>query len=153
VSPGDSNIKLVSVTNLTVGQWIAIKDADEPGNVWSDTNEYFYVTAVGTAGAGGTGVDGFAFDPGPGDGGGVRYSHPAGTVVNNNSSVYPVCVVGPQSLTKAASDVTGEYGMTVVSGPFDRLGRFISLGWYLIAGYTRTRSSWLIRGECSSSVG
>jgi N4-gp56 family major capsid protein len=55
VSPGDTNIKLVSVTNLLVGQWIAIKDADEPGNVWSDTNEYFYVTAVGTAGAGGTG--------------------------------------------------------------------------------------------------
>lgn len=153
VSPGDTNIKLVSVTNLTVGQWIAIKDADEPGNIWSDTNEYFYVTAVGTAGAAGTGVDGFAFDPGPGDGGGVRFSHPTGTVVNNNSSVYPVCVVGPQSLTKAASDVTGEYGMTVVSGPFDRLGRFISLGWYLIAGYTRTRSSWLLRGECSSSVG
>lgn len=148
---GDSNIKVASVSNAAVGQWIVIQDGAESGNTWYDTNEAFYVTAVGTGGAGGTGITGFAFDPGPGDAGGVRYVHPTGTAVVNNNSVYPVPVIGPESITKIYSDLTGPYGETVVTGPFDRLGRFLTFGWYGIFGWGRTRSGWLMRGEVGSS--
>lgn len=150
-SVGNTNLKVNSVTNAAVGQWCAIRDAAEPGNVWSDTNELFRITAVGTAGASGTGIDGFVLDPGPSDGGGLRYAHPSGTVIRNHNSVYPIVCVGPNSITKAASDITGPYGMTVVSGPYDRLGRFLTFGWYAIVGYARTRSGWLLRGEVGSS--
>lgn len=148
---GDTNLKLTSVTGLTVGQFISIQDAAETGNTWSDTNELFYITAVGTAGAGGTGVDGFALDPGPGDSAGIRYAHASGKTVTLANSVYPMVIFGPNSVTKAASDFTGPYGETVVSGPFDRLGRFLTFGWYLVAGYARTRNAWLFRGEVGSS--
>lgn len=149
---GDTNIKLTSVTGLAVGMFLAIIDSAETGNTnWSDTNELFYITAVGTAGAGGTGVDGFSIDPGPGDTAGLRYAHASGKVVNNNNSAYPIVMLGPNSVTKAASDFTGPYGQTVVSGPFDRLGRFLTFGWYAIVGYARTRNAWLFRGEVGSS--
>lgn len=148
---GDTNIKLTALSNVVVGDWLAIIDGAEPANTWFDTNELFRVTAVGTAGAGGTGVDGFSLDPGPGDGGGLRYAHASGITVNNNNSVYPIPVLGPNSITKAASSFTGPYGETVVTGPFDRLGRFLTFGWYAIVGYNRTRNGWLMRGEVGSS--
>lgn len=148
---GDTNLKCTSVTNLSVGQWLNILDATEPANAWSDTNETFRVTTVGTSGAGGTGVDGFALDPGPGDGGGLRFAHASGTTINNSGSVYPVVVLGPNSLMKACSSWTGPYGETVVTGPYDYLGRFLFFGWYAIAGWARVRNGWLLRGECGSS--
>lgn len=148
---GDTNIKVASVTGLAVGHWLAIKDAEETGNTWSDTNELFRITTVGTAGAGGTGVDGFCLDPGPGDGGGLRYAHASGKTVTNDQSVYPIPVFGPNSVTKGYSSFTGPYGETIVSGPIDRLQRFLTFGWYAIVGYARTRSGWLMRGEVGSS--
>ncbi len=151
-NPGDTNLKLTSVTNLLAGDWLNILDAAEPANTWSDTNETFRVTTVGTAGAGGTGVDGYCLDPGPGDNGGIRYAHAALTVANNNNSVYPVPVLGPNSITKFYSDLTGPWGETLVVGPLDRLGRFKTLGWYLIAGWGRARNVWLLRGEVGSST-
>ena len=149
--PGDSNIKLTSVTNLVAGMWLSIQDATETGNTWSDTNELFRVTTVGTSGAGGTGVDGFALDPGPGDAGGLRFAHASGKTVNNGNSVYPIPVFGPNSVSKVASDFTGPYGETIVSGPTDRLGRFLTFAWYALVGYARTRQAWLMRGEVGSS--
>jgi N4-gp56 family major capsid protein len=149
---GDSNLKYAAGTPV-VGDWYAIRDAGESGNTWSDTNELFRVTAAGTSGAGGTGIDGFALDPGPGDAGGVRYAHASGTAIRNHNPVFPIIVVGPNSLTKAASSFTGPYGVTVTSGPFDKLGRFFTFGWYLVAGYARTRTGWIMRGEVSSSQG
>lgn len=148
---GDANIKLASVTGLVVGDWIAIQDGTEDANIWYDTNELFRVTAVGTAGSGGTGVTGFCLDPGPGDNGGLRFAHASGKTVTTSNSVYPVVMLGPNSITKVCSSFTGPYGETVVSGPFDRLGRFLTFGWYAIVGYQRTRSGWIMRGECGSS--
>lgn len=152
-SVGDTNLKITSLaTPPNVGQWLALTDTVETGNTWSDTNELFYVTAVGTAGSGGTGVDGFCLDPGPGTSGGLRYAHASGTTITNKNSVYPMPVLGPNSITCCYSDLTGPWGETLVVGPLDRLGRFKSLGWYLIKGWSRTREVWLIRGECGSSV-
>jgi hypothetical protein len=56
------------------------------------------------------------------------------------------------SLLKIASDETGPYGETVVTGPFDRLGRFLTFGWYAILGYGRSRTRWNLRGEVSGSI-
>lgn len=151
IAVGDSNVKLTSVTSLLVGDWLAVIDAAETGNTWSDTNELFRVTTVGTSGSGGTGVDGFCLDPGPGDSGGFRYAHASGKVANNNNSVYPIPIFGPNSVTKGYSSFTGPYGETIVSGPIDRLQRFLTFGWYAIVGYSRTRSGWLMRGEVGSS--
>lgn len=143
---GDNTITVASAANIAVGEWITIRDAEEPANTWSDTNELLRVTNVS-----GAVVTFFALDPGPGDNGGLRYAHAAGTTVNDNNSVYPLIVVGPNSLTKAASSFTGPYGVTVTSGPFDKLGRFFTFGWLLVGGYSRTRTGWIMRGEVGSS--
>lgn len=149
INVGDATINVVSNANIVIGQWLAIRDGVESGNTWYDTNELFRVTGIS-----GTAITGFMLDPGPGDAGGARYAHASGvagaTVVNNNS-VYPICVVGPNSITKAASSWTGPYGETVVTGPYDRLGRFLTFGWYAIVGWARTRNAWLLRGEVGSS--
>lgn len=149
---GDTNAKLTSVTSAAAGQWFTLQDAAETGNTWSDTNEFVMLTNVGTSGAGGTGVDFIAMDPGPGEAGGLRFAHQPGITVTNKNSVYPVHVVGPMSLLKIASDETGPYGETVVTGPFDRLGRFLTFGWYAILGYGRSRSRWNLRGEVGGSI-
>lgn len=151
LAAGASTAYLTSVTNLLVGQWASIQDAAETGNTWSDTNELIRVTRVGTSGAGGTGIDFWALDPGPGDSGGCRYPHASGATFTNDNSVYPVTLLGPNSVSKAYSTFTGPFGETVVSGPFDRLGRFLTFGWYLIAAWGRTRNGWLMRGEVGSS--
>jgi N4-gp56 family major capsid protein len=145
-NPGDTTLVLASGTGVVVGSWLAIQDAAEPGNTWSDSNELFMVTGVA-----GANVTGFALDPGPGDAAGLRFAHAVGTAVTNANSVFPIPVFGPNSVTKAASDWTGPYGETVVTGPFDRLGRFLTFGWYGIEGYARTRNAWLFRGEVGSS--
>ena len=145
-NPGDTSITVASGTGIAPGMWLAIQDAAEPGNTWSDSNELFMVTGVA-----GAVITGFALDPGPGDAAGLRFAHASGTAVNNNNSVFPVPCFGPNSVTKAASDWTGPYGETVVTGPFDRLGRFLTFGWYAINGYSRTRNAWLFRGEVGSS--
>lgn len=152
ISPGDTNVKVTASTNLVAGMWMPVIDAAETGNTWSDTNELFRVTAVGSTGSAGVGVDGFCIDPGPGDNGGFRYAHASGTTINNNNSVYPFPVLGPNSITKYYSDLTGPWGETLVVGPLDRLGRFKTLGWYLISGWGRARNVWLLRGECGSST-
>ncbi len=158
-NPGDgigtspySTLKVAANTNMVVGGYLTILDAAETGNTWTDTNELFYPTVVGTGGAGGTGISGWALDSGPGDNGGIRYAHASGTTVTNNYAVFPTVILGPNSLVKAASDLTGPYGMTVVTGPFDNLGRFPVVGWYLIAGWSRTKNGWLMRLETGSSI-
>lgn len=145
-APGDTSIVVAANTNIAVGNILAIIDAAETGNTWSDTNEAFVVTGINS-----TTISGYALTPGPGDGGGLRYAHASGITVNNNNSVYPIVCFGPDSVTKVCSDYTGPYGETVVTGPFDRLGRFINLGFYALLGYARTRTGWIARGEVGSS--
>lgn len=154
-SVGDTNVKATSVTNAAVGQVFTIQDGAETGNTWYDTNERVVVTSVGTAGAGGTGISFYPIDPGPQTTGntdvGLRYAHANGTTFTNANSVYPIVVLGPNSLIKACSSLTGPYGETVVTGPFDRLGRFLTFGWYAIAGWAREQEGWLLRGEVGAS--
>lgn len=149
---GATNLKVTATTNLQVDEWMAIQDGAETGNTWYDTNEIFRVTTVGTSGAGGTGIDGYVLDFAQGDDGGTRYAHASGTAIVDAASVYPISLIGPHSITKVASDLTGNFGTTVVTGPIDTLGRFLSFGWYLIAGWARTRAQWAPRLEVGSSI-
>lgn len=146
VSAGDTTMVVASATGIAAGQWLAIQDGSETGNTWFDTNELVRVLSTN-----GTTITIFALDPGPGDGGGFRYAHVGGTTVVSANSVYPLPILGPNSGTKACSSFTGPYGETVVTGPFDRLGRFLTFGWYGIVGFGRTRNAWLLRGEVGSS--
>ncbi len=149
INVGDASINLSANTNLAVGQWIAVQDGQETGNTWYDTNELMRITGIAS-----NVISGFMLDPGPGDAGGARFAHASGAggaLVTNRYSAFPVVVLGPNSITKAASSWTGPYGETVVTGPFDRLGRFLTFGWYAIIGYARTRNAWLLRGEVGSS--
>lgn len=147
INIADTTITVASGTNLNNGNWVAIIDGSEAANTWYDTNELMRVTSGGTT----TSLTGWFLDPGPGDSGGARYAHPIGRTVNNNNSAYPIVILGPNSITKAYSDLTGPYGETTITGPFDKLGRFLDFGWYLIAGFSRTRNAWLLRGEVGSS--
>ncbi len=126
-------------------------DAAETGNTWTDTNEGFFITSVGTSGAGGTGLTGFAINAGPGNAGSIRYAHTSGITLNNNCSVYPISILGPTSITKAYATQCGPFGETTITGPFDTLGRFLNFGWYGIFGWSRTRDGWLTRLEVGSS--
>jgi N4-gp56 family major capsid protein len=146
-NPGDTTITIASGTGTANGQWLAIQDGNETGNTWFDTNELVRVLS----GGGTTTLTIFALDPGPGDGGGLRYAHAIGKAVIDNNSVYPIPILGPNSGTKVCSSFTGPYGETVVTGPFDRLGRFLTFGWYALVGFARTRNAWLLRGEVGSS--
>lgn len=151
INVGDSNVKMTSVTNLAVGNVLSLQDASETGNTWTDTNEGFYVTSIGTTGATGTGVTGFAIDPGPGNSRGCRYAHASGITATNNAAVYPTVFMGPQSITKAYYEGAGAFGETTITGPFDVLGRFLNFGWWGLFGWTRTRDGWLIRGESGAT--
>lgn len=146
VARGDTTMVVLSATNIAVGQWLNVIDATEAGNTWSDTNELVRVTGVS-----GTTITIFAYIAGPGTGGGFRYAHASGKAITNAASAFPIPVFGPESITKIASDHTGPYGTTVISGPYDKLGRFLTFGWYLLAGYGLTYDPWLSRGEVSSS--
>ena len=147
VDAGDATITVVSASNINVGDWLNVVDTAETGNTWYDTNELFYVTSTS-----GTDITGFGYEPGAGDAGGLRYAHVAGKAVTNNNTVYPLTMVGPKSVTKGYSSFTGPYGESIVTGPFDKLGRFLNFGWYALMGYTRTRNSWIQRGEVGSSI-
>jgi N4-gp56 family major capsid protein len=150
VNVGDTTLTLAA-SGPANGFWCAVQDGTEPGNAWFETNELFRIISGGTT----TSVVGFMLDPGPSVGtneGGARYAHASGKTFTNNRSVYPIPILGPNSVTKICSSFTGPYGETVVTGPFDRLGRFLTFGWYGLLGYARTLNSWLLRGEVGSAM-
>jgi len=63
--------------------------------------------------------------------------------------VYATIVCGRQALGEAV----GEAQHMVISGPFDDLQRFISIGWYGMLGFGRIRENSLVRFESASSIG
>jgi N4-gp56 family major capsid protein len=69
--------------------------------------------------------------------------------VGGLTDVYITIFVGEQALGEAVGDAQH----MVISGPFDDLQRFISVGWYALIGYGRIRENSLIRYESSSSIG
>lgn len=153
IAIGASSIVVASASNINIGDQLVIQDAAETGNTWSDTNEAVWVTSVS-----GTTIGITAQDPGPNNAGGTRFAHASGTTVltawnaNGSANAYMVPIVGPQSITKAASSETGAFGVATVTGPFDVLGRFLNHGWYQISGWQRTTDRWLTRLEVGGSL-
>jgi len=69
--------------------------------------------------------------------------------VGGTVDVYVTLFVGMQALGEAV----GESQHMVISGPFDDLQRFVSIGWYGMLGYGRVREDSLTRLESASSIG
>ena len=69
--------------------------------------------------------------------------------VGGTVDVYAAIFVGLQALGEGV----GVPQHMVISGPFDDLQRFISVGWYALIGYGRIRENSLVRFEHSSSIG
>jgi N4-gp56 family major capsid protein len=69
--------------------------------------------------------------------------------VGSTVDVYATTFVGQQALGIAV----GETQHMVISGPFDDLQRFVSVGWYALLGFGRIRENSLLRYESSSSIG
>lgn len=69
--------------------------------------------------------------------------------VGGTVDVYSTVAVGMQGLGEAV----GEPQHIVISGPFDDLQRFVSIGWYGLLGYGIIRQNSVWRLETSSSIG
>jgi N4-gp56 family major capsid protein len=68
--------------------------------------------------------------------------------VGSTVDVYVTIVLGVQALGEAV----GVPQHVVISGPFDDLQRFVSIGWYGLLGFGRIRENSLLRIESSSSL-
>ena len=65
------------------------------------------------------------------------------------TDVYNVYFVGLNALGKAISqDIS-----MVATGPYDKLNRFVNLGWYGVFNYGLVESSAMVLGKCASSIG
>jgi len=84
---------------------------------------------------------------------GIRWLRSANATVTSNSSgtidSYNVNVVGFNALGKAVS-VPAQVKIT---GPFDKLGRFLNIGWYTMVHYDTIDANNQVLGICASSVG
>lgn len=85
--------------------------------------------------------------------GGIVWYRSANATISANQNgtidAYYVHVFGANVLAKAVSQEPG----VVISGPFDRLGRFLNVGWYGVIGYGILDGNNLVIGKVASSVG
>ena len=85
-------------------------------------------------------------------GGFVWYRTSHSTITTDASGsidAYKVVGFGDNVLAKATSQEPG----LVITGPFDRLGRFVNIGWYGVFSYGILDGNNMVFGVCSSSVG
>lgn len=70
---------------------------------------------------------------------------------NGTIDAYTINVVGQNALGMAR----GQAGMfeTRITGPFDKLGRFLNIGWYSLIHIDTIDAANQIQGKCASSVG
>lgn len=84
---------------------------------------------------------------------GIRWLRSSNVTVTANSNgtidTYKVNVVGANALGKAVSNEPHP----VISGPFDKLGRFLNIGWYGCFKYGVIDTNNMVQGICASSVG
>lgn len=69
--------------------------------------------------------------------------------VGSTVDVYATLIIGQQALGEAVAEAQH----VVLSGPFDDLQRFVSVGWYALLGFGRIRENSLLRYETASSIG
>jgi N4-gp56 family major capsid protein len=85
--------------------------------------------------------------------GGIRWLRSKNVTVTANSNgtidTYKVNVLGFNALGKAVS----EEPHIVISGPFDKLLRFVNVGWFGVFEYGVVDTDNMVQGICASSVG
>jgi N4-gp56 family major capsid protein len=84
---------------------------------------------------------------------GIRWLRSSNVTVTSNSNgtidSYKVNVVGQNALGKAVA----EEPHPTITGPFDKLGRFVNIGWYGVLKYGIIDTAMMVQGICASSVG
>lgn len=160
VISGATTIVVASASGLAVGNYVTIgtledgstvsTETDTSGSPTPETNETVLITGVsGTT----LTVAGMGYGTSGIDTPGLRHDHDSGVSVIEADTVAAIPVLGPSSVFKAYTSGTGEFGKTIVSGPFDTLQRFVNLGWYAVMGWNRTAALWTVRLEVATSSG
>jgi len=116
----------------------------ETGSTFYPTNELVRVLSASTT---------TITIAGSGENGGLKYDHPALTVVSNADHVYPVCFgARGKSLKKLWDPDTGEYG-DILDPEYDgNLKQWLQLAWKAYLGYGLLRQTDIVRGEYSSTM-
>ena len=91
-------------TNLAVGDWANIWNAEETASTFYPDNERVKIAAIS-----GTTLT----IVGEGENGGLRWAHAAGKTVGNADSAHIITFAGPSSLAKVYAPVVGEFGELV----------------------------------------
>lgn len=136
---GATSVDLTDATGIVAGDYIRLGAAD------SDNTEQVYVSAVATNTVtfSGMGINENNF--------GCRYAHAAGEAAVEATQVYAIPLMGPKSLAKAYSSLTGPKGLVDKSGPFDIGQRFANMFWYAILGYGLAGQKRMLRLEVATS--
>ena len=149
VSAGDVTVVVASATGLVAGDIITIgvveatavtTEAEDVENVLITNVASTTLTVVGLGYVGGDA--GLA---------GLRYDHASGVSVIEADLVAAIPVFGPRSVMKAYAAQVGPFGESRVTGPFDRLGRFVNLGWYALQGWAPARRLYTVRMEVATA--
>lgn len=84
---------------------------------------------------------------------GIRWLNTGNATVTADSNgtidSYKLNVVGANALGYAVSEAP----RMTVTGPYDKLGRFVNIGWYGVVHYDTIQAENQIQGICASSVG
>lgn len=84
---------------------------------------------------------------------GIRWLNTGNATVTADSNgtidSYKINVCGMNALGYAVSEAPG----LRITGPFDKLGRFINVGWYGVVHYDTIQAANQVQGICASSVG
>ena len=136
-------INLVSTTNLDGGHWLNIQDGDETGSTFYPGNERVRVVSYATTAT--------VVIVGEGPNGGLRFSHAAGALCQDDDSVHTILFGGPQSLVKVWAPQIGEFGELVGPKTQGLADQWTSFAWKWFGGYGRVSENWLYRGEFAVS--
>ena len=136
---GATTVVVTDATGLSVGKVITIGTLEDGSTVTSETSaattENVLITGVASTTLT---IAGLGFSTGGIDTPGLRYAHASGESVVEAALVAAIPIFGPNSVMKAYASEVGEFGQSVVSGPFDVLQRFVNIGWYAVMGWNKT---------------
>lgn len=151
VAAGATTVVVTDATGLAVGDTITIGTLEDGATVTSETSasttENVLITAVNSTTLT---VAGLGYSSDGIDTPGLRYAHASGESVIEAATVAAIPIFGPESVMKAYASEVGEFGQSVVSGPYDVLQRFLNIGWYAVMGWNKTNGLWTARLEVAT---
>ena len=135
---GQTSLDINSATSIGVGDHITIGTVETGSTETTDLESVFVHSVASTT---------VMHIIGAGAAGGCRFAHAIDDAVTNAAFVAAIPVFGGMSVAKVHSTVSGPKPTMVMTGPFDKLGRFQNYGWWWLGGYGRTIPTWIVRGE------